>query len=164
MNSSDTATPRRATPLQPRRHAVIVGASSGIGAALARKLAVEGYDLALLARREELLQSLCNEINTRAGESRAVYYVHDVTDVAAVPRLLQKVVADLGGLDLFIYSAGISIPSGMKHFEFEKDLTVTQVNYIGALAWLNPVASLFSSLHAGTIVGISSVAGERGRV
>ncbi len=164
MDNLNQAIPRRGTPLQPRQHAVIVGASSGIGAALARKLAQEGYDLALLARREELLQSLCNEINTKAGETRAVYYVHDVTDTAAVPALLQKIIAELGGLDLFIYASGIVIPSGMKHFEFEKDLYVTQVNYIGALAWLNPVAALFSSLQAGMIVGISSVAGERGRV
>jgi short-subunit dehydrogenase len=164
MTETKPALPRRATPLQPRRYAIIVGASSGIGAALARKLASEGYNLALLARREELLKSLCAGINAAAGETRAIYYVHDVTHFNEAPGLLQRIVADLGGLDLFIYNAGISIPSGMKHFEFEKDLLVTQVNYLGALAWLNPVASMFHHLQAGQIVGISSVAGERGRV
>ena len=158
------ALPRRATPLQPRRRAIIIGASSGIGAALARRLAAEGYTLALLARREELLTAVCAGINSAAGEIRAVAYIHDVTDYAAAPNLLQKIVADLGGLDLFIYNAGISIPSGMKHYEFEKDRHVTEVNYLGALAWLNPVASLFYNLQGGQIVGISSVAGERGRV
>lgn len=164
MNSSNQPAPRRATPLQPRGHAILVGASSGIGAALARKLAEEGYNLALLARREELLKDLCAQINAAAGEPRAVYFVHDVTDFKAVPELLQKVIAELGGLDVFVYCAGISIPSGMKHFEFEKDRHVTEVNYLGALAWLNPVAALFHNLRAGHIVGISSVAGERGRV
>ncbi len=164
MTQSNNILPRRATPLQPRGHAIIVGASSGIGAALARKLAAEGYSLALLARREDLLKALCAEINASMGETRAIYFVHDVTDTSNVPELLQKIISDLGGLDLFIYNAGISIPSGMKHFEFEKDLQVTQVNYIGALAWLNPVAALFHHLQAGQIVGISSVAGERGRV
>jgi len=164
MNTTEKALPRRATPLRPCGHAIIVGASSGIGAALARQLAAEGYDLALLARRENLLKELCSEINAKAGETRAVYFVHDVSNCAEVPGLLQKIIADLGGLDLFIYDAGISLPSGMKHFEFEKDRHVTEVNYIGALAWLNPVASLFHNLQAGHIVGISSVAGERGRV
>ena len=164
MTKLKDALPRRATPLQPRRRAIIIGASCGIGAALARCLAAEGYTLALLARRGELLAGVCAEINTAAGEIRAIPYIHDVTDYAAVPGLLQKIIADLGGLDLFIYNAGISIPSGMKHFEFEKDRHVTEVNYLGALAWLNPVASLFHNLKAGQIVGISSVAGERGRV
>jgi short-subunit dehydrogenase len=164
MTQSNNITPRRATPLQPRGHAIIVGASSGIGAALARKLAAEGYNLALLARRENLLKELCGEINSSMGETRAIYFVHDVSEPSGVPELLQKVISELGGLDLFIYNTGISIPSGMKHFEFEKDLYVTQVNYIGALAWLNPVAGLFHHLQAGHIVGISSVAGERGRV
>ncbi len=164
MTKLKAVLPPRATPLQPRRRAIIVGASSGIGAALAKKLAGEGYTLALLARREELLKDLCAGINSAAGEIRAIYYQHDVTDYAAVPDLLQKVITDLGGLDLFIYSAGITIPSGMKHYEFEKDRQVTEVNYMGALAWLNPVASLFYNLQAGQIVGISSVAGERGRV
>jgi short-subunit dehydrogenase len=156
--------PRRPTPLQPRKRAIIVGASSGIGAALARHLAAEGYTLALLARRADLLTAVCGEINSAAGEIRAVPYVHDVVDFAAVSGLLQKIIADLGGLDLFIYNSGISIPSGMKHYEFEKDRQVTEVNYLGALAWLNPVASLFHNLQTGQIVGISSVAGERGRV
>lgn len=156
--------PPRATPLQTRRHAIIVGASSGIGTALARRLAGEGYTLALLARRADLLTALCNEINVAAGEIRALSYVHDVTDYNAVPGLLQKIVADLGGLDLFLYNSGISFPSGMKHYEFEKDCRVTEVNYLGALAWLNPVAAMFYNLKAGQIVGISSVSGERGRV
>jgi short-subunit dehydrogenase len=146
------------------KRAIIVGASSGIGAALARRLASEGYCLTLLARRKELLAALCEEINAAAGETRANFHVHDVTDYAAVPGLLQEITATLGGLDLFIYNAGILFPSGMKHYEFEKDRRVTEVNYMGALAWLNPVAAMFHRQKAGQIVGISSVAGERGRV
>jgi len=156
--------PPRATPLRPRRRAIIVGASSGIGAALARRLAREGYTLALLARRIDLLTSLCDEINAAAGETRALAYPHDVTDYDSVPNLLQRIIADLGGLDLFIYNTGISLMVGLKKYDFEKDRRVTEVNYLGALAWLNPVAAMFQSLKSGQIVGLSSVAGERGRV
>lgn len=152
------------TPLTPRKRALIVGASSGIGAALARQLARAGYTLALLARREDMLKSLCAGINAEAGETRAVYYVHDVTDYAATPALLQHIVADLGGLDLFIFNSGISRAVGLKKYNFEMDRETTEVNYIGALAWLNPVAEIFQALKAGQIVGISSVAGDRGRV
>jgi decaprenylphospho-beta-D-erythro-pentofuranosid-2-ulose 2-reductase len=156
--------PPRATPLQPRRRAILVGASSGIGAALAKNLAKDGYTLALLARREDRLAALCTDINETCGETRALAYAHDVSEPAAVPALLQKIIADLGGLDLFIYNTGVALPTGFKHYSFEKDLRTTEVNYIGALAWLNPVAELFQSARAGSIVGISSVAGDRGRV
>ena len=157
-------TPPRATPLAPRKRAILIGASSGIGAALAKQLASEGWTLALLARRAGLLSNVCSEINSAAGEVRAVYHVHDVTDTASVPALFERILADLGGLDLFIYNTGITLPTGLRHFEFEKDLRTTEVNYIGALAWLNPVAALFRNMKAGQIVGISSVAGDRGRI
>src|SRR4051812_40618888 len=96
-----------ATPLKPRRRAILVGASSGIGAALAQRLAREGYSLALLARREEQLKSVCAEINAASGEIRALAYTHDVRDYNSIPALLQRIVVDLGGLDLFIYNSGI---------------------------------------------------------
>jgi short-subunit dehydrogenase len=153
-----------ATPLNPRKRAILVGASSGIGAALARRLAREGYTVACLARRADLLQSLCAEINQASDETRAVPYTHDVTNYKVIPQLFKDIITDFGGLDLFIFCAGISLPTGLEHYDFEKDCAVTEANYIGALAWLNPVAELFQSLKKGQIVGISSVAGERGRV
>ena len=155
---------RPATPLQPRKRAIVVGASSGIGAALARKLAREGYLVALLARREKHLKTLCDEINKTSGERRACYYVHDVTDYPAIPDLLQRIINDLGGLDLFIYNTGIQNMVRLDEFNFSADRETLEINTIGALAWLNPVAAMFHALKAGHIVGISSVAGDRGRV
>jgi len=156
--------PSRATPLAPRKRAILIGASSGIGAALAKQLASEGWTLALLARRANLLTALCSEINQQAGEVRATAYVHDVNHTDEVPTLLGRIVADLGGLDLFVYNTGINLIVERAEFDFEKDAQMTTVNYIGALAWLNPVAAMFQSAHGGTIVGIGSVAGDRGRV
>jgi short-subunit dehydrogenase len=120
--------------------------------------------LALLARRADLLANLCDEINSAAGETRALAYPHDVTDYDSVPDLLQRILVDLGGLDLFVYNTGISLPVGLKKYDFEKDRRTTEANYLGALAWLNPVAAMFQNLKSGQIVGLSSVAGERGRV
>lgn len=156
--------PPRATPLTPRKRAILVGASSGIGAALARQLAMEGWTLALLARRSDKLANLCDEINASTGEVCAIFQEHDVRQYEKVPGILQKLLADLGGLDLFIYISGITPPRDITRFDFEEDRHTTEVNYIGALAWLNPVATLFQSMHVGQIVGISSVAGDRGRI
>jgi short-subunit dehydrogenase len=72
--------PVAATPLNPRRRGIIIGASDGIGAALARRLTYEGFTLALLARRRDKLEALCDEINQRSNEARARAYVHDVTE------------------------------------------------------------------------------------
>ena len=153
-----------ATPLTPRKRAIIVGASSGIGAALAHRLADEGYQIALLARRGEMLEKITIEINKKYGEIRALFYVHDVSDYDSVPGLLRQIMADLGGLDTFIFNTGISRSVGYTDYDFEKDRKTLEVNLLGALAWLNPVAEAFQSLQKGQIVGISSVAGERGRV
>lgn len=154
-----------ATPLNPRRRGIIIGASDGIGAVLARRLAREGYTLALLARRGDKLETLCDEINQTSKELRAQAYVHDVTDYEAVPALLRKIVAELGGLDLVVFVAGVNHPpGGMDKYHFENDRKMIEVNLIGAMAWLNPVAEMFQSAKAGQIVGISSVAGDRGRV
>jgi len=157
--------PVAATPLNPRRRGIIVGASDGIGAVLARRLAREGYLLALLARSQDKLEAVCSEINQDSSELRAHGYVHDVTEYEKVLDLLRTIVADLGGLDLIVFVAGVNYPpGGIDKYNFESDRKMIEVNLIGAMAWLNPVAEMFQSAKTGQIVGISSVAGDRGRV
>jgi decaprenylphospho-beta-D-erythro-pentofuranosid-2-ulose 2-reductase len=154
-----------ATPLNPRQRGIIIGASDGIGAALAQRLAREGYTLALLARRKEKLEMLCDEINRTSQEFRAWSYVQDVAEYEKAPDLLRKIVADLGGLDLVVFVAGVNFPpGGIDKYNFENDRKMIEINLIGAMAWLSPVAEMFQSAKAGQIVGISSVAGDRGRV
>lgn len=163
MSSNKSSVPR-ATPLHPEVRGLIIGASSGIGAALARRLARGGYTLALVARRKAELDALCNEINSASGRTAAVPYVHDVSHYGEAPDLLRRIVADLGGLDTAIYAAGVNYPPGIDHYDFDGDRQMLETNLIGAIAWLNPIAALFQSAGRGQIVGISSVAGDRGRV
>jgi short-subunit dehydrogenase len=151
------------TQVHPRRKALIIGASSGIGAALARRLAREGYALALVARRKRLLDELSKEINDSAAGGRAVAFVHDVHDYDAVPDLLRKIVEDLGGLDLAVYAAGVNHPPGFHAYNFKGDREMLEVNLVAALAWLDPIAEMFQGARRGQIVGISSVSGDRGR-
>jgi short-subunit dehydrogenase len=152
-----------ATPLQPRKRGLIVGASSGLGAALARKLSRGGYTLALLSRRSDLLADLCAELNAD-GVTRALAYQHDVSNYAEVPSLLKKIIADLGGLDLFIFNAGINLPPGTERMNAADDIQMIATNLSGAIAWLAPVGDLMKESKSGMIVGISSVAGDRGRI
>jgi len=140
--------------------AIIVGASSGIGEALARKYAKEGYQVALLARRAERIEKLAAEL----GADRARAYPHDVTQTAEAAPLFQRILADFGRVDVLIYNSGLLVPVGLNEFNFEKDRQMVEVNVLGALAWLNPAAQLFEAQQSGCLIGISSVAGDRGRV
>ncbi|MEW6717880.1 MAG: SDR family NAD(P)-dependent oxidoreductase [Chloroflexota bacterium] len=152
------------TALVSRPRALIIGASSGIGAALARKLAREGYRLALLARREELLQDLCTEINDEVGEGRAVTYPHDVKDFDQAEGLFKTILRDMGHLDVVAYVAGVMPAVDLWEFAFDKDREMVAVNLLGAMVWLGLAARLLTELGGGHIVGVSSIAGERGRV
>lgn len=146
----------------PWKCAMIVGASSGIGEALARQLTASGCKVAMIARRETELQRIAGEINCN-GEKIAFTYAHDVTNYEEIPALFQTVARDLAGLDLVIYASGVMPAIAEGEYNFEKDRQMIEVNLLGAIAWLNLAAERFEKAKSGTIVGISSVAGERGR-
>jgi len=152
-----------ARPLEPEPKAIIVGASSGIGAALAAELARRGYCVAVLARREPELKAVCASINAASGQTRVLPYVHDVTELDAIPALFQEITRALEGLDLIVYVAGKQTPVAPDEYDTEKDRAMMAVNVLGAMGWLNLAAARFSQAGAGHIVGISSITGDRGR-
>lgn len=145
------------------KHALVIGASSGIGAAVARRLAAAGTRVALVARRRDKLEELTALINATAGEDRAICRCHDVRHTSEAAELFQEIARDLGGLDLVVYAAGAMHPVAFDEFNIGKDLDTIDVNLRGAVAWLDPAAERFSRLGGGTIIGIGSVAGARGR-
>lgn len=154
---------RKTCMLRSFQHAIIVGASSGIGEALAHKLTQQGCQVALVARRADALQTLATQWNAEAQADLARIYPHDVRDTAAVPELFAQITQDLGGLDLIVYAAGIMPRVGLDQYPTADDIETITINVTGAIAWLNEAAQRFSTARAGTIVGISSVAGDRGR-
>ena len=140
---------------------MIIGASSGIGEAIALQLGRQGASVAIIARRGEELERVKGEIETAGGKGRA--YVHDVREHDAVPALFQQIALDLGGLDLVVYAAGVMPLIEPNEYSFEKDELTVGVNCLGAVAWLNEAAQRFEHAGQGSIVGISSVAADRGR-
>ena len=142
--------------------ALIVGASSGIGESLAQQLAKKGCKVALVARREPELHRLADILNTNST-SNALIYVHDVRNQEIVPALFNQITHELGGMDLLIYAAGVMPAVSEVEFSTEKDSAIIETNLIGAMAWLNEAARRCQNFKGGTIVGISSVAGDRGR-
>ncbi|MCB9744655.1 MAG: SDR family NAD(P)-dependent oxidoreductase [Alphaproteobacteria bacterium] len=138
--------------------AIVVGASSGMGAELVRRLAAQGTQVAALARREERLQALAAE-----HPGRVHAFACDVRDFDAAPALFDQIVETLGGLDLIIYASGVMPDIAESEYSWAKDHAILDVNLLGAVAWLNLAGAHFEAQRRGTLVGISSVAGDRGR-
>ncbi|MBX7245186.1 MAG: SDR family NAD(P)-dependent oxidoreductase [Candidatus Sumerlaeaceae bacterium] len=143
--------------------AVVVGASSGIGAAVAVRLGRAGYRVALVARREEELKRLAGEINQRAGEERAFVFAHDASHFDEVPTLFDRIAETLGGMTMLVYAAGVMPKVEPEEYNFAKDRQMVEVNLLGMMAWGNAAAELFARLQSGVIVGVGSIAGDRGR-
>ncbi|WP_420642576.1 SDR family NAD(P)-dependent oxidoreductase [Candidatus Leptofilum sp.] len=162
MTPTSTTPPTR--PLEPQKRAIVIGASSGIGAALVRELAHSGYRVAAVARREAKLQELSDLVNTAVAPQTVLPFSHNVTNYDEIPTLFQTIVQALGGLDMIIYNAGVQPPVTVDEYNFEKDRKMIEVNLLGAIAWLNQAALRFERAGQGQIVGIGSIAGDRGRV
>ncbi len=143
----------------------ITGASSGIGAALAREFAVRGAQLGLLARRETALQTL---VASLPNASRHLIYPVDVNDHAALRAAAQNFMRRADGIDIVIANAGISYgtlterPEDLAVFE-----SILQTNLMATVATFAPfIDTMKTQAAAGDrglrLVGIGSVAGIRG--
>jgi short-subunit dehydrogenase len=134
------------------RVAVITGASSGIGAALARRLARAGALCVLLARREERLAELAAEVG---GE----YEVCDVADRAAVDAVGERVRARHGAIDLLVNNAGIPSRGSFLDSDPERIEEVMRVNYFGSVWCLRAFMPALLAAGRADVVNIVSVAG-----
>jgi len=143
---------------------IVVGASSGIGLAVARRLAMSGRKVAMLARRELELRSQAATTNDVVGKQLAFPYVHDSADVDAVEALFDRIESDHGPVDEVHYVAGVMPTVALDEFDLGKDRQQVQVNLLGCIAWGNAAARRFLARKVGTIVGVSSVAQDRGRI
>lgn len=140
------------------KHAIIVGASSGIGRELVRQLAGQDTKVAAIARRSDRLAELASEF-----PGLVVPISHDVTAYDEVPFVFQEACQALGGLDLIVYASGVMPEVGWHEFSFEKDRAMVEVNVLGLIAWVNAAADRMQNTKHGSIVAIGSVAGDRGR-
>lgn len=137
---------------------IVVGASSGIGAEIAKELLKQNAAVTLIARREEELKQIAS------GFSNANIVKHDVSNFSEAAKLFSAAVQKMGGLDEIYYCAGILEKVTVDEYNTEKDLRTLNSNTLGAIAWLNPAADYFQKQGKGKIIGISSIAGDRGRV
>ncbi|MDT2759069.1 SDR family oxidoreductase [Enterococcus xiangfangensis] len=136
---------------------VITGASSGIGAATAKKLAEKGAKLVLGARRKDRLQELANEIKQAGGQ--VIFQVTDVTKASDNQKLVELAQTHFGGVDVIFLNAGLMPNSPLSDLKTDEWDQMVDVNIKGVLNGIAAVLPIFKEQKAGHVITTSSVAG-----
>jgi len=142
------------------RIAVVTGASQGLGKAIAHRLAREGATVALVARREKLLQEVAEEIASHGG--RATGYPTDVTDETQVERMVARVMETFGHLDILVANAGILQAYDITELPADVWRRVIEVNLTGYFLCAKHAARIMKEQRAGVIIHINSKSGKKG--
>jgi 3-oxoacyl-[acyl-carrier protein] reductase len=138
--------------------ALITGASRGIGAAIAKRLAKDGAKVAITyAKGVDAAASIVKEIERDGGKAIAIQA--DATDAKAVATAVEKTVATLGRLDVLVNNAGTAIPKKFEETTLEEMDTMIDLNLRGTLAATH--AALKQMNNGGRIITIGSCVGER---
>lgn len=135
--------------MQQEKRAIVIGASSGIGLEVAKKLIDEGWKVGVAARRVELMQ----------GIGAVAVEKIDVTAEEAT-EALQRLISKVGGMDLFFYASGI----GKQNRELQEDieLATLQTNGLGFTRMIGEAYRYFVHQGHGHIAAITSIAGTKG--
>lgn len=140
---------------------LITGASSGLGAEMARQLAARGWDLALCARRVERLEELADQISEASGR-RVEVAALDVTDGEAVQRVFTDFATAFGRLDRVVVNAGIGKGAALGTGRPDANVATAETNFVGALHQAEAALSIFREQGRGHLVLVSSVSAVRG--
>ena len=139
--------------------ALVTGASSGIGAATALKLAAQGVKVGLAARRTAKLQALVNKVEAAGGQALAIEM--DVVDLESVKSGVSKLVSAYGGIDIVVNNAGLMPISDVETLKVDEWHRMVDVNIKGVL---NSTAAALPHLKqrgSGHIINMSSIAGRK---
>jgi len=134
----------------------ITGASSGIGRALAIKFSNEGWQVAVSARRENLLQDLNkNNLNIYS-------FPLDIKDESKAKKVFQDIIEKFKTIDICVFCTGIHDPESEKKLSIEKIREIMETNFFGTVNCIMAVNAYFRERKNGHISIVSSVAGYRG--
>jgi NADP-dependent 3-hydroxy acid dehydrogenase YdfG len=160
MATSQPSSARRA--LLDGRVAVVTGAASGIGAAVAERLASEGARVALLARREGRLRALAERINSSGGTAHAIRA--DVTDSGALSAAADEIADVLGTVDVLVNNAGVMLPGEITSQPLSEWQRMIDTNLVGALnairALLPPLIDAAAARGVADLINVSSIGGK----
>jgi 3-oxoacyl-[acyl-carrier protein] reductase len=139
--------------------AVITGATSGIGRAIAERFAREGAAVVLAGRNQKKLTEVAKEIEARRGRAHAV--VCDVTSEEDVTRLVEEAVRRYGGLDLMVNNAGVLLVKELANTTLAEYDQVIDTNVKGVYLGCREAFKVMKKAGGGTILNMSSMAGKQ---
>jgi short-subunit dehydrogenase len=145
---------------QRARVAVVTGASSGIGRALARQLAAEKLRVGLIARRQNALNELASQIEGEGGAAYAA--AADVSDRESLHNAVRTIEESLGPIDVMVANAGLGVPTRLDPLNVAEVEATFQVNLLGVIYSIEAVLAGMLRRGAGQIVAVSSLAAEKG--
>jgi short-subunit dehydrogenase len=145
-----------------RQKVLITGASSGLGAGMARAFAARGRDLALCARRVDRLDELKAELTQRYPNIRVAIAELDVNDHDRVPQVFAALGAEIGGLDRVVVNAGIGKGAPLGSGKLWANKETIETNLVSALVQIETALEIFTRQGHGHLVLISSVLGNKG--
>ncbi|OBC01402.1 SDR family oxidoreductase [Mycobacterium sp. 852002-40037_SCH5390672] len=145
-----------------RQKILITGASSGLGAGMARAFAAKGRDLALCARRADRLDELKAELSQKYPGITVAVAALDVNDHEQVPKVFAELSDDLGGIDRIVVNAGIGKGAKLGSGKLWANKATLETNLVSALVQIETALEMFNKNGSGHLVLISSVLGNKG--
>jgi short-subunit dehydrogenase len=145
-----------------RQKILITGASSGLGAGMARNFAAKGRDLALCARRTDRLDELKAELSQQYPAIKIAVGALDVNDHEQVPKVFAELRDEIDGLDRVIVNAGIGKGAKLGSGKLWANKATIETNLVAALVQIESALEIFTKNGSGHLVLISSVLGNTG--
>jgi short-subunit dehydrogenase len=145
-----------------RKNIVITGASSGLGAGMARQFAAKGRNLALCARRADRLDALAAELTAAHPGIKVVTRQLDVNDHDQVFAVFKEFREELGTIDRVVINAGLGKGQPVGTGRFDANKQTLETNFVAALAQAEAAVEIFRDQHAGHLVVVSSFSALRG--
>ena len=137
---------------------LITGASSGIGEAFARKLAAQGHDVLLVARSEDKLIALCNELGLNHNV-RAQYFIADLSQPDSAARLLEETRERSLEIDLLINNAGFGSMGEFAKLDLSRELNMIDLNVRSLVELTHLFLQPMRERGSGSIINVASTAG-----
>jgi short-subunit dehydrogenase len=145
-----------------RQKILITGASSGLGAAMARSFAAKGRDLALCARRTDRLDELKAELSQQYPAVKIAIAALDVNDHEQIPKIFAELNDELGGIDRIIVNAGIGNGGRLGSGRLWANKLTIETNLVAGLVQIETALQMFKKSGSGHLVLMSSVLGATG--